>query len=326
MRFVTTVSVLALGFIATSYVHLDAIQRGIAVTITTCLILVAIEASDGGIVKRLLSIPPIVYLGKISYGTYLWHWIVILVVLRYFHISPLSTVAIACLVATGLASLSFQLLEHPIRAWGVLDRHRATVIASGLAISVVSALVVIPKIVDPAHASTAGEQSTATQGLTPVPKNLDFALARTMLDFRACVGKPVSDCSLVSGTGRKVLLIGDSHAWAMAPMFAAIAHRENLDLSADLDAGCPWQRHLYTTLKLDSCVRWNEDLYQRVIPTLNPDLIIVVNLAYGSPGKYRAFVDGKHHTVDFTTIAAANEVIDGRAALERTRQRHLRRA
>ena len=307
MRFITTVSVLALGVIATSYVHLDAIERGIAVTITTCVIVVAIEASDGGILKRLLSSPPIVYLGKISYGTYLWHWIVILVVLREFHTSPVSTVAIACLVATALASLSYQLLEHPIRVSGLLDRHRLTVIALGLAISVVSAVVVIPKIVDPAHASTTGGQSTATRGLTPVPKNLDFALARTMIDFRTCAAKPVSACSLVSGTGRKVLLIGDSHAWAMAPMFAEIAHRENLNLSAAMDAGCPWQRHLYTTLKLDSCRRWNEDLYQRVIPTLNPDLIIVVNLAYGSPGKYRAFVDANHHSVDFTTIAAATE-------------------
>jgi peptidoglycan/LPS O-acetylase OafA/YrhL len=305
MRALTTVSVVALGVIASSYVHLDAIERGIAVTITTCVILVSIEAADGGIVKRLLSSSPIVYLGKISYGTYLWHWIVILVVLRSFHTSPITTAAIAAFVATALASLSFEMLEHPIRASMLLDRHRTTVIALGLAVSVVSALVLIPKVVDPAHASTSRSRATATGGLTPVPTNLDFGAARKMTDFRACVDEPVSNCLLVNGTGRKVLVIGDSHAWAMAPLFAQIARRENLQLSLTLDAGCPWQRHLYTGLKLDSCRRWNEDLYDRVLPTLNPDVVIVVNLAYGSPGKYRVFVDVHNTTVEFETVAAA---------------------
>ena len=64
--------------------------------------------------------------------------------------SPLATVAIACLVATGLASLSFQVLERPVRTSMRLDRHRRLVIAAGLAISLVSGLVIIPKLVDPA--------------------------------------------------------------------------------------------------------------------------------------------------------------------------------
>ena len=64
------------------------------------------------------------YLGRISYGTYLWHWLVILVALRAFHLSTTSTVAIACLVATALASLSYEVLEHPVRSSQRLDRHR----------------------------------------------------------------------------------------------------------------------------------------------------------------------------------------------------------
>ena len=307
MRIVTTASVGALIVIASSYVHLDAIERGIAVTITTCAILIAIEASAGGIVKRALSSSPVVYLGKISYGTYLWHWLVIIVMLRSFHASHVATVAIACLVATALASLSFEMLEQPIRVSGLLDRHRLTVIALGLTISVVSAVVLIPKVVDPAHASTTAARGTTTGALRRVPKNLDLKAARTMTGFRSCIDKPVSNCLLVNGTGRKVLLLGDSHAWAMTPLFAGIAHREHLKLSVSLDAGCPWQRHLYTALKLDSCRRWNEDLYRREIPELNPDLIVVVNLAYGSPGKYRSFVGSDHQPVGFDTVQSATE-------------------
>ena len=45
-----------------------------------------------GWVKRVLSSSTAVYLGKVSYGTYLWHWLVILVVVRTFQPSPLATV------------------------------------------------------------------------------------------------------------------------------------------------------------------------------------------------------------------------------------------
>ena len=117
------------------------------------MILVAIEASDGGLVQRTLSTRPVVYLGKISYGTYLWHWLVILVATKAFHLSSIATVGIACLVATALASLSFDILEQPVRTSRRLDRHRGIVIATGLTVSVVSALVLIPKIVTPANAT-----------------------------------------------------------------------------------------------------------------------------------------------------------------------------
>ena len=65
---------------------------------SACVLLVAIEAADGGPVKRLLSTRPVVYLGQISYGTYLWHWIVIIVAVRTFQLSPITTLAVTCLV------------------------------------------------------------------------------------------------------------------------------------------------------------------------------------------------------------------------------------
>ena len=128
----------ALLVLASSWTHLDAIERGIAVTLVTCAFLVAIETADGGVVKRALSHPSIVYLGRISYGTYLWHWIVILVAIRTFHLGSTTTL-IVLLVSTALASLSFQLLEHPVRVSTLLDAHRRAVVITGLAVSVVGA-------------------------------------------------------------------------------------------------------------------------------------------------------------------------------------------
>ena len=122
--------------LASSWITVDAIERGVAITVATCLLIVALEAAETSVVNRILSTPTAVYLGKISYGTYLWHWLVIVVLVRTFHTSVLSTIGITALIATGLASLSFAVLEHPIRTSGLLDRHRRTVITAGLTVSV----------------------------------------------------------------------------------------------------------------------------------------------------------------------------------------------
>ena len=42
------------------------------------------------------------------------------------------------------------------------------------------------------------------------------------------------------GTGRHVLLMGDSHAEMLIPTFTEIAQPENLTLSLAVTAGCPW--------------------------------------------------------------------------------------
>ena len=103
--------------LATSLIDVNVVRRGVGATIVTAVLIVAIEAARRGPVNRVLSLSPVVYLGKISYGTYLWHWPVILVALDLTDdkISPLSLFAFSALVATGLASLSYTILERPIR-------------------------------------------------------------------------------------------------------------------------------------------------------------------------------------------------------------------
>ena len=164
--------------------------------------LTALEAAHGGLTQRLLSHNTIVYLGKISYGTYLWHWLVIIVITRTFHLSTLSTIAITTLVATALASLSYEILERPVRLSALLDTHRTTVIITGLAISAISALILIPNIVDPANATnptlgTTTNTNIDTTGFTPVPSNLDWRHANEGADknFVQCVDRPVDRCT-----------------------------------------------------------------------------------------------------------------------------------
>jgi hypothetical protein len=288
-RVAPIVSLAGVVLLATSWFHLDAIERGVAVTIVAFVLIVSLEAADAGLARHALSTRPMIYLGKIAYGTYLWHWIVILVILKKFTISTAATVAIACLVSTALAALSFEILEHPVRRSPALDRHRLLVIGVGLTVSIVSALVLIPRIVDPAHARTPVLQSTTTAGIAQIPADLDWRHAKDGgSPFIGCLGKPADACTVVRGTGKHVFLLGDSHAWMLIPTFEAIARREHLTLSISVQTSCPWQRNLYaqpividrTTPHTHECQVRKDDVYSRVIPALHPDLIVVMEVAH----------------------------------------------
>jgi peptidoglycan/LPS O-acetylase OafA/YrhL len=295
--FAAPVALLTLVLIATSRVHMSTVHRGIAATITTAALIVAIEGARGGPVNRLLSSSPVVYLGKISYGTYLWHWPVIVVALAVTNktISPLSTVALSALLATGLASLSYHIIERPIREGRFLDGISPIVIGAGLGIAVLSALVIIPRILDPLRAHTQPVQATTTAG-TPIP-NLDFADASKfpaglgdvhIPSNSNCTGQPSADCWVVAGSGATVLVIGDSHAQMFTAGLAKMAETQHLKLFEDESPGCPWQRDV--SIPQDNvgnddkyakaCIAMKHDLYTRVIRELKPDLVIAISKDY----------------------------------------------
>ena len=184
--------------------HLDAIERGIAVTITTCVLIIAIEATDRRRRQtRCCRTPTVVYLGKISYGTYLWHWLVILVVTAHLppqhplhhRASPRSSRPRSHHSATNSSNTPSALSR-------LLDRHRRTVIATGLTISVVSALILIPNIVDPAtsrHTHHHRHHHRLHPG--PHPDSTAQARDKRVVPFTTATNNPSTNCTIVHGTG-----------------------------------------------------------------------------------------------------------------------------
>src|SRR5262249_15530311 len=75
-------AIAAIIVVATSAIDVDPIVRGALVTGLALILVISLEYSTGGVAHRLLSLDPVVYLGRISYGTYLWHWPVVLVAAR----------------------------------------------------------------------------------------------------------------------------------------------------------------------------------------------------------------------------------------------------
>ena len=93
------------------------------------------------LLTRLLSIPPMVFLGRISYGMYLYHWPVFVVLTQArtgLDQLPLSVLRLAVTLAISL--VSFFLIEQPIRERRVLARPRLALLSTGLMIPLVALL------------------------------------------------------------------------------------------------------------------------------------------------------------------------------------------
>jgi SGNH domain-containing protein len=229
------------------------------------------------------------YLGKISYGTYLWHWPVILVI-REFVLLPAWILALGtCIVATGLAALSYELLEMPIRRAPSLNKRQWQAVAAGLSASVLAAVFIGPvlssdrrPVVVPRATAVQPPATDAAWATQPVPTDLDWkALANDRGPDPRCSPDKPDDCVIVRGPGAHIALVGDSQARVLMPAFEQLAKEHGLTLSASILVSCPWQagmRNSPDPAKWERCHEARDDWYRQVLPKLHPDVVFVISL------------------------------------------------
>ena len=228
-RRLAAVALVALVLLGSSLFGFSPITRGIATVAFTSILIVALENARGGWAKRMLSSRPFTYLGRVSYGTYLWHWPIIVLVTRGRHPAPLELFVIVCAGATTLAAISFRLLEHPIRTARTLDRFKTPVIAIGFTTSILVGAFLIPPILDSSGGSTAVALPSSSTSKFHL---LDWRAARhDVPKVPDCARSSLRKCIVVHGTKQRVLLVGDSHALMWVPAFEELARRESLTLA-----------------------------------------------------------------------------------------------
>jgi peptidoglycan/LPS O-acetylase OafA/YrhL len=186
----------------------------------TALLLAVLRPGSGA--HGLLSGPPLLFLGLISYSLYLWHWSV-LTLARWTVGVNATTLPLLVVLMLGLAVLSWRLVEEPLRR-GTWWPERWQVVATG--------------------ALLAAGSAAALQGLTRYGAAALFAGDRKAGEYSLNAATPPRSCA-GAGQGR-LLLVGDSHAHVFQAAATHLCSRHGLGYGEAATVGMPYPTLRYT--------------------------------------------------------------------------------
>ncbi len=114
--------------------------------LTLAVMLGAVQS--GGPVRRLLALRPLVWVGKVSYAGYLFHWPILVWLQQHTAIPVAGRLVVGLAGSLALAGLSQRLVEHPIRVSGWAPAATAK-LAGGAAASVAVVVLVVTMVAAP---------------------------------------------------------------------------------------------------------------------------------------------------------------------------------
>jgi peptidoglycan/LPS O-acetylase OafA/YrhL len=299
-QFINRVGILAfVGFVllATRYSsRMGTSHIGMMATILGLLMIFSIDHHRIGLLNRVFSIRPLVYLGNISYATYLWHWPIIIFLRKLFDIDATQLAACTIFLSTVFASASYHILEMPIRTTKFAKSNSIKTISIGVSLSILFGFFIIPSILHTERDAITKIRTVPIENVVSDNSVLDTGntssdfLDEPMQSFSEpnCIGIDLSVCYLHKGSGKTVLLIGDSHAIRIAEMFVDAAKRLDFSLVISAAGRCPWPiglrlPNITNEDRLKLCSDIERENLQRVIPEVKPSLIVVTSRTFDSP-------------------------------------------
>ncbi|OBI81979.1 acyltransferase family protein [Mycobacterium sp. E740] len=261
-RALSVVGIAVLGFAAhTATGDVGDFRSGllIVVALAAALVVGAAAMDQDGPLARVLAWRPLVLLGAISYGVYLWHWPIFLVINgERTGWSGWSLFALRCAATLGLAALSWWLLEQPIRRWRPVIVPMLPLAGATAATAAVITMTVLPVGVPPASVQNPGIDSAAL-----VAPEVPVAVQRPV------TRKP--------GT-RTVAVFGDSVGWTVMrylPETPGFAFADYTMIGCGIARGGPYR---YTGQPLNQkpeCDSWPSRWAER-IKHERPDAVLLI--------------------------------------------------
>jgi peptidoglycan/LPS O-acetylase OafA/YrhL len=265
-------SVLGLGAIAVSAAFLDSWQpfpgvRSIPVVAGSAALVGFAPGSQ--LVGRVLRAPALVRLGDYSYGLYLVHWPLLVLIERRW--GDALALRIAVLVASlGVAVLLARYFERPTTRLGRRSLRGGTAILIIVAVAPLIAAELLARLSARPHAS-----AVAAVGDVRPPRQTTRNLGAVVCldEHKAHLPRRGSAC--VEGTlgGRLVALVGDSHAYSVSEGVVAAARRAEASIYTWSRSGCPF---LVASSPNRLC-NGNRDRVTEDLRGLRPDVVVVVN-------------------------------------------------
>ena len=218
------------------------------------------------------------WLGKISYPLYLWHWPVLVLPIALLSRDLLVWERIVALLITVLlADLTNRFVEEPLRVKDISPRRLIQFVGLAMALSVLLGL---------------GIMKTTTSSILVDGKQTTLASieARPItyengchLNYHQSIS-PLCEFGKLDST-KTVVLYGDSHAAQWFPALNKLADEKGFKLISLTKSACPSiavTRASVGAFQMKNCEEWRSSAISR-IAVMKPDLVILSSFEHYSP-------------------------------------------
>lgn len=279
-------------------------------TLGAALVILAGTSGNPLGADRILASRPLVYLGGISYGIYLWHFPLLVFYRMYIDPMPVSFAAGVAIVAAALvlAHLTNRFVENPARHSSIGKEIPVRALAFGATCLVPVALGIaawtfaylhvrdseLKQVAhdDPSYpGARALEQGFQYRGRPDVPMfpgPLRVLIDRESRTGEGCGGAFKATGCLVAGTeGMPIIaVVGGSHSSHWQPALHEIATAEGWRVLSWTRDNCPFHVGEATVSEHESkfCRRWNEKVFKRLVQ-IRPAAVFMTATRYSAEQK-----------------------------------------
>jgi len=226
--------------------------------VMVALVICGVTMSPNGLPARVLSFGPLTFVGRISYGLYLWHWPIFLVLDKArTGLEGWSLFALRLVATFVIAVISWYLVETPVRRMTFRNWHSWAWVPAG-AVGVAGSLLI----------TTVGAAAPATILLAP-------AVANASLKTYENAAFPQR------GNELRVLVVGDSLSLTVGFWMSTYASEYGLVMrgrpldGCGLATGVPYDLHGMPTYPLAPCAQW-PSIWQSDVAQLHPQVVALV--------------------------------------------------
>jgi peptidoglycan/LPS O-acetylase OafA/YrhL len=270
----SVMAIAATGVFALEWVAInssqDIVYQGgfLLADVMVALVIWGVSMAPSGVPARLLGFGPLAFVGRISYGLYLWHWPVDLVLDHArTGLDGYSLFVLRSFTAFAIAVLSWYLVESPIRDRRFTNWRRLVWIPAGAAaaVSILFASTVTAAAVPTANITNAADVANVQKlPINTIEKDAYYAYSFPDQPRRT-----------------RVLFVGDSLGLYLGYDMAPYAARYGITIGGRAVSGCglatqtPYNLHGTPTDSIVPCGQWPE-WWQADVDELHPDVVAVV--------------------------------------------------